>query len=164
MYLLLFLHLYDRNRLLNLAVIDCFISAELPQPEDDPTGRLTKIMKLMMVHGLCGSWNPWVPCMVSLRPGLPLTCSKRYPKPFNPATVVYKDGYLQYRCRNDLRLWSIRLPGGAAFKMDNRWIIPYSLYLTAKYYAYINVEICVFVKAIKYIHKYIYKGSDRTTL
>jgi len=26
------------------------------------------------------------------------------------------------------------------------------------------VEICASVKAIKYIHKYIYKGHDRTTL
>jgi hypothetical protein len=29
---------------------------------------------------------------------------------------------------------------------------------------HINVEICASVKAIKYIHKYIYKGHDRTTL
>ncbi len=29
---------------------------------------------------------------------------------------------------------------------------------------HINVEVCVSVKAIKYIHKYIYKGNDRTTL
>ena len=48
--------------------------------------------------------------------------------------------------------------------MDNRWIIPYSPYLTAKYCAHINVEICASVKSVKYIHKYIYKGSDRTTL
>ena len=29
---------------------------------------------------------------------------------------------------------------------------------------YINVEIYTSIKAIKYIHKYIYKGSDCTTL
>ena len=50
------------------------------------------------------------------------------------------------------------------FEIDNYWIIPYSLYLTAKYCAYINVEICTSIKSIKYIHKYIYKGSDCTTL
>ena len=48
--------------------------------------------------------------------------------------------------------------------MDNCQIIPYSLYLTVKYCVYINVKICASVKAIKYIYKYIYKGSDCTTL
>ena len=33
-----------------------------------------------------------------------------------------------------------------------------------RYQAHINVEVCTSVKAIKYIHNYIYKGSDRTTL
>ena len=50
------------------------------------------------------------------------------------------------------------------FKINNYQITPYSLYLTVKYYIYINVEIYTFIKAVKYIHKYIYKGSDRTTL
>jgi hypothetical protein len=48
--------------------------------------------------------------------------------------------------------------------MDNCWIILYSLYLTVKYYMYINIEIYTSVKSIKYIHKYIYKGSNCTTL
>ena len=29
---------------------------------------------------------------------------------------------------------------------------------------YINIKVCASVKSIKYIYKYIYKGSDRTTL
>ena len=48
--------------------------------------------------------------------------------------------------------------------MDNRQIIPYSLYLTVKYYIYINVKIYASIKAVKYIYKYIYKGSDRIIL
>ena len=48
--------------------------------------------------------------------------------------------------------------------MDNRWIIPYSPYLTTKYYTHINVEIYTSIKAVKYIYKYIYKGSNCTTL
>ena len=48
--------------------------------------------------------------------------------------------------------------------MDNHWIILYSLYLTAKYCVYINIKIYAFIKAVKYIYKYIYKGSDCTTL
>ena len=33
-----------------------------------------------------------------------------------------------------------------------------------KYQSHINVEICGSVQAVKYIHKYVYKGTDRTTL
>ena len=48
--------------------------------------------------------------------------------------------------------------------MDNRQIIPYSLYLSVKYYTYINIKVCASVQSVKYIYKYIYKGNDRTTL
>jgi hypothetical protein len=101
MHLLLFLYPYNRDRLLDLAVIDRFISTELPQPEDNPTSRLTEIMKSIIVYGPYGSWNPRAPYIVLLGLGLSPTCLKRYPKPFNPTTVVYKDGYLEYRCRNN---------------------------------------------------------------
>ena len=102
--------------------------------------------------------------MVVPGPGLPPTCLKRYPKAFNPTTVIYKDGYLEYRCCNNLRSWSIRLLGGAMFEMDNCWVIPYSPYLTIKYCVYINVKVYASIKSIKYIHKYIYKGNNCTTL
>jgi hypothetical protein len=36
--------------------------------------------------------------------------------------------------------------------------------LIIRYNCHINVEICATVEAVKYIHKYIYKGHDRTTL
>jgi len=43
-------------------------------------------------------------------------------------------------------------------------VVPYSPYLSLRYKAHINVEICGSVKAVKYIHKYIYKGGDRATV
>jgi len=36
--------------------------------------------------------------------------------------------------------------------------------LNFRYNCHINVEICATVEAVKYIHKYIYKGHDRTTI
>jgi hypothetical protein len=42
--------------------------------------------------------------------------------------------------------------------------VPYNPYLIRRYKAHINVEICITVQAVKYIHKYIYKGRDRATL
>ena len=48
--------------------------------------------------------------------------------------------------------------------MQNCWVVPHSPYLSAKYDADINVEICANVKACKYIFKYVHKGGDRASL
>lgn len=53
---------------------------------------------------------------------------------------------------------------GQPVTMDNRWVLPYNPYLLNKYQSHINVEVCGSVHAVKYIHKYVYKGADRTTL
>ena len=42
--------------------------------------------------------------------------------------------------------------------------MPYNPYLIRHFKANINIEIYSSVQAIKYIHKYIYKGSDRATI
>ena len=39
--------------------------------------------------------------------------------------------------------------------------MPHNVYLCGKYGLHINVEICTTIKAIKYLYKYIYKGSDQ---
>ena len=49
-------------------------------------------------------------------------------------------------------------------QLYNRWIVPYNPYLSKKFNAHINVECCHGVASVKYINKYVYKGSDRTTL
>ena len=48
--------------------------------------------------------------------------------------------------------------------MDNRHVVPYNPYLSRKYNAHINVEICASIKVVKYLNKYIYKGTDLATL
>jgi hypothetical protein len=44
--------------------------------------------------------------------------------------------------------------------MDNSWVVPYNPYLTLKYNAHINLELCSTVKSVKYLYKYMYKGYD----
>ncbi|XP_068992255.1 uncharacterized protein [Neodiprion pinetum] len=44
--------------------------------------------------------------------------------------------------------------------IDNRWVVPYSPLLSKTFNAHINVEFCSSVKSIKYICKYVNKGSD----
>ncbi len=50
------------------------------------------------------------------------------------------------------------------FEYDNQNIVPYNQYLIQKYQCHINVEICSIVTAVKYLYKYVYKGSDRAVV
>jgi hypothetical protein len=49
-------------------------------------------------------------------------------------------------------------------ELNNRYVVPYSPFLTRRYLAHINVEMLVDVNAVKYIHKYVYKGVDKATM
>ncbi|OBZ84054.1 hypothetical protein A0J61_07890, partial [Choanephora cucurbitarum] len=48
--------------------------------------------------------------------------------------------------------------------IDNGWFVPYNPYLSKKFKAHINVKCCQSVDPIKFINKYVYGDSDRTTL
>ncbi|GFR17000.1 uncharacterized protein LOC104236095 [Trichonephila clavata] len=77
-------------------------------------------------------------------------------------TITGNDGYPFYRRRStDDGGKSITLKVlNNTIDVDNRWIVPYSPLLIKTYNAHINVEYCNSVKAIKYICKYVNKGSD----
>jgi len=49
-------------------------------------------------------------------------------------------------------------------ELDNRWVVPHNVYLSTKYDAHINVEVCNNIRAIKYLFKYVYKGHDHATV
>ena len=48
--------------------------------------------------------------------------------------------------------------------LDNRYIVPYNPYLSKKYSAHINVEICSSINSCKYLYKYVYKGPDMASV
>ena len=74
------------------------------------------------------------------------------------------DGYPIDRRRNAGREIAIMRRGAGtsdSIVLDNWWIVPYNPYLSRCYKKHINVEGCTSIKFIKYMHKYIYKGSGR---
>jgi hypothetical protein len=132
--------------------VDSIISAKLPDANAHPI--LWDAVTRFMIHGSCGPTNPRAPCMQDGK------CSKCFPKPFNSDTRLGEDGYPKYARPNDGRTFS----DSNGHIYDNTSVVLHNPYLLAKYNCHINVEVCASVKAIKYIHKYIYKGPNRATL
>ncbi len=134
--------------------IDCLICAELPDPEEDP--ELYSTIKTQMVHGPCGIFNHNSPCMEDGK------CSKRFPKQLLQETQTGRDGYPLYRrCKPEDGGHTAKLKvRGKEVEIDNRWIIPYNKMLSKTFNAHINVESCQSIKSIKYVCKYVNKGSD----
>jgi len=121
----------------------------------------------MMVHTLCVGGNGNALCMKDLNPAIETTCHKGYPHIFLEETMIPENGYPQYRRRNTGRFFIIPVPGSGGTLtavIDNRRVVPYSPYLSLRYNAHINVEVCCSVQAVKYIHKYIYKGGEKATV
>jgi hypothetical protein len=142
-------------------LVDEVISAEIP-PANDPKGgqRLHDVVTRQLIHKPCGNFNLNAPCMVDGK------CSKRFPRAFCNATVMTSDSYPTYR-RRDLESSRITMPHptrkGDTVMVGNEWVVPHNPFLAWTFQAHINVEVCSSIKAIKYIHKYIYKGPDRAT-
>jgi hypothetical protein len=139
-------------------LIDSIISAELPNPQEDPV--LFETITKNMIHGPCGLINPTSPCMKDGK------CTKKYPRDLRQETLTGHDGYPLYKRRKpgeggytvNLKL---RINNqNRDFEIDNKWVVPYTPLLSKMFKAHINVEYCNSVKAIKYICKYVNKGSE----
>ncbi|XP_054259695.1 uncharacterized protein LOC128984403 [Macrosteles quadrilineatus] len=138
--------------------IDDIIKAEIPDNTVDPL--LYDIVIKNMVHGPCCNLNPNSPCMKHGK------CTKGYPKSPIKETQTNENGYPLYRRRSPddggrIAHINMTATGNNPVQIDNTWIVPYSPLLSKLFNAHINVEICSSVKSIKYICKYINKGSDQ---
>ncbi|GBM21525.1 hypothetical protein AVEN_85337-1 [Araneus ventricosus] len=101
-----------------------------------------------MIHGLCGTLNPNSPCM---REGV---FTKQYPKEFRKKTEENINGYPMYQrtCTESVRV--------GRHDLDNGWVVPSNPWLSKKFNAPINVEVCASIKSVKYLYKYVYYGHD----
>lgn len=81
--------------------------------------------------------------------------------------VLSEDGwpFYQRKARIGPRYKWTKSVRGTEFKIDNRWTVPYNLFLHQKYQPHINGEVCSSVQPIKYrLHKYAFKGDNRMTI
>ncbi|XP_014784030.1 uncharacterized protein LOC106879105 [Octopus bimaculoides] len=134
--------------------IDSLISAELPDPVVDPD--IFQIVRSNMIHGPCGyGFNIHSPCFRDSK------CMKGFLKKFQLHTQMGNDSYPLYRRRRseDSEL-TVKVEH---HEVDNRWIVPFCPLLSKAFNAHINVEFCSSIKSIKYVCKYINKGTDAAT-
>jgi hypothetical protein len=94
------------------------------------------------------------------------SCSKRFPRPHMEKTVIDEHSYPSYRRRANRFSTTSKDPldRRETVTVGNKLVVPYNLYLCKKYKAHINVEIRGTIRAIRYIHKYVYRGSDHATI
>ncbi|CAL1390413.1 unnamed protein product [Linum trigynum] len=86
-------------------------------------------------------------------------CSKFFPKAFSTETSFDKFGNVVYRRRDS----GVQVKKGRTM-LDNRYVVPYNRNLLVRAQAHINVEICHKGGSVKYLFKYITKGSDRSLI
>ncbi|KAH8973324.1 hypothetical protein BDL97_01G040400 [Sphagnum fallax] len=127
------------------------ISAELPNSETNKLAH--EMVARCTMHGPCGAAFPNAPCMEEGK------CKKKYPRKFQSETVTDVNGYPIYRRRDTGHTVLVH-----GIELDNRWVVPHNVYLSTKYDAHINVEVCNNIRAVKYLFKYVYKGHDRATV
>jgi len=130
--------------------IDRIISVEILDKDDEP--ELFNIMTTLMIYGPCGPQNTGSPCMQNKK------CAKHFPKKFVDQTMIYQDGFLVYRRRDN----GVFVKKGQCFA-DNRFVVPYNRALLLKYNAHINIVWCNQTRSIKYLFKYVNKGHVRVT-
>jgi hypothetical protein len=158
-HMLLFLADEDKPR--EPHQVDKFICAELPDININPI--LVGIITGLMIHGPCGKDNPFGPCMAMDKGEK--KCTKKYPKPYVEKTTISAQSQAMYRRRSPEqggKTMTLHIKAtGMDVLVDNKWVVPYNPILCLKYNAHINLEIVNSVKSIKYVTKYICKGSDR---
>ncbi|GBP62999.1 ATP-dependent DNA helicase PIF1 [Eumeta japonica] len=105
-------------------------------------------------------------CYVQILPVCKKVIALKISSSSSEQTISGENGYPLYRRKSPQHggfTAKIRLRG-QEIDLDNRWVMPYSPVLSRTFQAHINVEVCNSVQSIKYICKYVNKGSDQATV
>ena len=148
MYIHLVLFLESESKINTADDVDKIISAEIPDESKDPL--LYRLVGDSMMHGPCRYGNEDGPC---IRDG---KCSRYFPKKYVERTIVDENGFPQYKRTNNSRSFTKH-----GKSLDNRYVVPYNPQLLRMFQGHINVEKTDQSNTIKYLFKYISKGSDR---
>ena len=158
------------------------ISAELPphpsnfepvteenKEQHEQAIRLWDIVTSNNLHSKCGSHgNAKASC---LRPdkfgGMSCGAGGGFPKEFRAETIWEQNARrVKYRRRSPDKFTNNK-DGHCTkkgYEYDNRWVVPYSPYLSLKYDCHINLEAIVSPFKVRYLFKYIHKGQDVASL
>jgi Helitron helicase-like domain at N-terminus len=126
-----------------------FVSAELPDPEIQPN--LFDKVTTHMVHKPCHL----VPAPCTKQNSF---CKAKYPKPFQEHTTIDENGFIQYKRRQN-NIFVEKIYSGTTVKITNSNVVPYNPTLLMLFNCHINVEIVSSIASVKYLYKYIHKGT-----
>ena len=150
--------LHPEDKLKSPSDIDKIVSAEFPDKKVNPL--LHKLVTDKMVHGPCTGVNHSSPCMVQNK------CTKEFPKSFQEHTTTSEQGFTTYKRRSESQggFFGMKKVQRKDTKITNKWVVPYNPLLLLKYKCHINTEVCTTTSSVKYLYKYILKGSDKVTV
>jgi hypothetical protein len=138
------------------------VSVELLILETNLDSILTTIVEANIIYSPYGTDNPISPYIQKGYDSI-VSYSKKFLKLFIEETEIPANRYPTYR-RYNTRQFKVAKVYSYKVRLNNYYIILYNPYLSRKYTIYINIELYNSIKAIKYIYKYIYKGTNRVTL
>jgi hypothetical protein len=150
-HLLLWLAPEDRMR--SPADYDAVVCAEIPDSEREP--ELHALVMAHMIHVPCHNKTGKRKPACILPDG---RCKARFPKKRQLETMEDGDGYPLYR----RRMFRRYVYPGTGELVDDGSVAPYNRALLWRYATHLNVEVCSTLHAVKYLHKYIHKGGDRS--
>ena len=132
-------------------MIDKVISAEIPSSSLYP--ELHAIVKVHMVHGPCHALNRTSPCMKDENTQ---KISKGICYVYRPGSRRLSQVLKEITCR-----WRTHCKDQDAQGIDNQWIVPYNPWLLRQMNCHVNIKLCMSIKSIKYVFKYVNKGCDQ---
>ena len=120
----------------NTYIIDKITKATISDVSDP---KLKELVKKHMMHTSCMNCKKGETpvCYVGDK------CKRKFPKMQSDRTTSLEDGFPKYN----------RLTN------EDCYVVPYNPYLLLKYDCHINVEVSSGLKVVKYLYKYITKGS-----